>query len=286
MTTEVIITGTGHPWPHPDRAGPGVLVKHDGLALQFDAGRATSMRMAAAGVACGDLDALFITHHHSDHIVGVPDILMTAWIMGRDEPLPVVVPDGEGTRIVTRMLDVWDGELTTRAGSRRSTCPSPALLAFQAGPEAQTVWRSDTVTVTAIEVHHEPLAPAVAYRVETPDGAVVISGDTTVCAEIESISRGADVLVHEAMRAGVLRRGAEANPQALERAAGLKSIHADAVEVGALAQRAGVRTLILTHLIPAPETDRHREGFIADVRAGGFEGEVIVGHDLYRHTLG
>ena len=293
MTTEIIITGTGNPPPDQDRAGAGVLVKHDGLALQFDAGRATSMRMAGAGVACGDLSALFITHHHSDHMVGVPDIVMSRWIVRHprsDEPLPIVAPRGEAVQIAEHMLDVWRDELTNRAEHMgRSTRPSMKLLPFDAGPTAVQVWRSGdvAVTVTAIEVHHEPLVPAVAYRVDTPDGSVVISGDTEVCAEVESISCGADVLVHEAMRASVLRRAAQASPEALGRGgAGIIAYHADAVLVGALARRAGVRALILTHLIPAPSTEKHREGFVSDVRAGGFEGEVVVGYDLYRHILG
>jgi ribonuclease Z len=291
MTTETIITGTGNPPPDGDRAGAGVLVKHGALALQFDAGRATSMRLAAAGVGCGDLDALFITHHHSDHMVGLPDIVMSRWIVQHpraDEPLRIVAPRGEAVQIAEHMLDVWRDELTNRADHmERTTRPSMTLLPFDAGPTAVEVWRSSDVAVTAIEVHHEPLVPAVAYRVDTPDGSIVISGDTEVCAEVESISHGADVLVHEAMRAGVLRRAAAANPDAAGRGGtGIIAYHADAVEVGALAKRAGVRTLILTHLIPAPSTEKHRAGFVSDVRAGGFEGQVVVSDDLYLYTLG
>ncbi len=81
MATSVTITGSGNPGPSPDRAGPGVLVRHDGLNLQFDAGRATVMRLTALGVRPPELDALFVTHHHSDHLTGLADLVLTRWIL-------------------------------------------------------------------------------------------------------------------------------------------------------------------------------------------------------------
>ena len=204
MTTDVVLTGTGIPTVSPERAGPGVLVRCGDASLQFDAGRATTMRLAAAGVACGDLTALFITHHHSDHMVGLPDVLMSRWILPhdrRDEPLTIIVPDGEGARIAGHMLDVWRNELQTRAEHvGRTLLPVTNVVAFAARAEPQVVWESDTIRVLSCLVHHEPLVPAVAYRIETPDGVVAISGDTRPCEEMERLAAGADVLVHEAMR--------------------------------------------------------------------------------------
>jgi ribonuclease Z len=126
-------------------------------------------------------------------------------------------------------------------------------------------------------VHHEPVTGAVAYRVTTPNAVVVISGDTRVCDEVERMSIGADVLVHEACRTTALREAIAGSP--FEQ---IFSYHADTVPLGALAQRAGVGHLVLTHLIPAPNDEAEIEAFTADVRDGGYTGRVTVGTDLLR----
>ena len=122
-------------------------------------------------------------------------------------------------------------------------------------------------------MHHEPVAHAVAYRVDGPDGAVVVSGDTIVCDEVEALARGAEVLVHEIF----LRSLTEATRSSAHLQK-LAAYHADGVDLGAMAARSGVPRLLLTHLIPPPGDDY--DEFVAEVRAGGFEGEVIVGPDL------
>jgi len=132
-----------------------------------------------------------------------------------------------------------------------------------------------------VAVHHEPVADAVAYRVTTPDGVVVISGDTRVCDEVFSMAAGADVLVHEICRKRAMSRSIAGTP--------LESIfdyHADSIEVGAFAERHSVRHLVLTHLIPSPRTDEEATKFERDVREGGYTGRVTVGSDLTTVTLG
>src|SRR5262245_42468281 len=108
MTTEVILTGTGTPGPVPGRAGAGTLVRAGQVAVQVDTGRATVLRMAEAGTHPGQLDALFLTHVHSDHVHDVPDVTMTRWICnkhGEDTgPLPIVAPEAPTARFVRRML--------------------------------------------------------------------------------------------------------------------------------------------------------------------------------------
>jgi ribonuclease Z len=287
MTTEVILTGTGTPGPIPGRAGAGTLVRAGQVAVQFDAGRATVLRLAEAGTHPGRLDALFLTHVHSDHVQDVPDVTMTRWIYnkhGEDAgPLPIVAPQGPAARFVRRMLAPFDDDIAARMAHVDATPPRFDLTAFPVKPEPQRVWQSTdgTVTVDAVQVHHEPVTAAVAYRVAAPDGVVVISGDTIVCDEVAQICSGADVLVHEACRATALASQVAGTPFET-----IFSYHADTVALGALAEKAGVRHLVLTHLIPPPADAASAALFEADVRHGGYHGQVTVGQDLTRIAVG
>jgi ribonuclease Z len=285
MTTEVILTGTGIPNPAPGRAGAGTLVRCGETVLQFDAGRGTVMRLAEAGVQAFDVTALLLTHVHSDHVESVADLAMTRWIFDQffhRGPLVVVAPAGPPARFVERMFDPFEDDIALRVGHVQEDPPAVDLRAFEAAPEPREVWRSadGSVRVSAVLVHHEPVEPAVAYRVESPDGVVVISGDTRACEEVEALSAGADVLVHEACRASALAESVAGTP--LE---AVFSYHADSVAVGALAERAGVGHLMLTHLIPQPANDEDSAAYEADVRAGGYRGIVTIGTDLARATL-
>jgi ribonuclease Z len=274
-----VITGTGVPHLAPGRAGPGVLVRHGETALQFDAGRATALRLCEAGTQPQALSALFITHHHSDHLTGLVDVIFTRWLQthGHHVPLAILAPTGPATRFLEHMLDPWQDEIAVRVEhADHPQRPDPVITGFEASAEPAEVWREGDVRVSACTVHHEPVVPAVAYRVETPDGAVVISGDTVACDEVARLAQGAEVLVHEAFRRSLLAPLADRFPHL----AAISAYHADSAALGPTASSAGVRTLVLTHLIPSPTTDEHKQGFVDDVRAGGYSGEVIVADDL------
>jgi len=283
---EVVLTGTGCPIPDPGTAGPGVLVSTGDVHLQFDAGRATIMRLAALGLSSLDLDAVFLTHHHSDHLYGLTELMMSRefYMVHEPDPLTVVVPDGPLTEFMDHIYDNWHHDIEVRlehTGMARAN--GSRLHPFPVPTDPEVVWTSDdgSVRVSAVTVHHEPVVPAVAYRVDGPQGAVVISGDTRVCAEVEAMSRGADVLVHEAFRTGFLSG---------TRAQRVSDYHADTAEIGPMAARAGVPTLVLTHLIPppglAPDPERARAAFRAEIEAGGYQGRVVVGEDLTRISVG
>lgn len=282
MTT-ITITGTGCPIPSGTRAGPGVLVRHGGISLQFDAGRSTVMRLTQAGVSTTDLSAFFATHHHSDHLVALQDLVLTRWVMDREHnapELPVIVPDGPSADFCRRMLDAWDHDIAVRQEhTGRSTRPDIDLIEFPVPTGVTEVWASGDVRVLAGEVRHEPVHPAVGYRVETPDGAVAITGDTLVCDEVARLAEGVDVLVYEAMRFEPI----EALP---EHRQFILDYHADTRLIGRQAAELGVATLVLTHMIPPPETPEDRQLFVDDIRAGGFTGELVVANDLDSVEIG
>ena len=287
MATTVTLTGTGGPPITPGRAGAGVFVKHNDVVVQFDAGRATSNRLIEAGLRLADLDAVFITHIHSDHVFGLAELVLSRWIETQfDEvatPLPIIAPSGGAARFVKRMLEPYDEDIHIR---REHTGSREVVLDAREFPASFTpveVWASAdrSVVVESVAVHHEPVPDAVAYKVTTPDGSVVISGDTRVCQEVEDFSRNVNVLVHEAFRRAPLAPLIRHFPR-------IKSIldyHADPISLGALAQRAQVNTLMLTHLGPPPQNEVDEQGFSDDVKAGGYTGHVLVGRDLMSVTF-
>ncbi len=283
----ITITGTGCPIPDPLRAGPGVLVQFGELAMQFDVGRSTVQRLAGAGLWPGELNAVFLTHHHSDHMVGLPDLILTRWVMDRADsgkPLPVIAPAGPAVTFARRMLDVWTDDIAIRTEhAGRDGRPEPDVVPFDPSPSVSEVWSMATphgeVTVSAISVHHEPVLPSVGYRVDTPAGSVAISGDTIVCGEMAVLADGVDVLVYEAMRFEPI----EALP---EKRRFILDYHADTRLIGGQAAELEVPTLVLTHLIPPPVDDSGRSMFVSDVRTAGYTGKVIVADDLEVVSVG
>ena len=283
MSTEVIVTGTGMPLVVPDRAGPGVLIRSGGLCLQFDVGRSTSARIVAAGTALPELSAVFLTHYHSDHVVGLQDLVLSHWIADFDDVaprLPIVAPNGPTIRFCERMLDIWDDDLDVRAlHNHRTPEPKIDLIGFDTPGEPTEVWSHGDVRVIAGPVRHEPVVGAVGYRVETPDGIIVITGDTLVCDEVAALASGADVVIYEAMRFDWVY----GNPPSIHY---ITEYHADTRLIGAQMAELDMDTVMLTHLIPPPASPEDRQAFVDDLRGGGYTGTVVVCDDLERLMLG
>jgi ribonuclease Z len=181
------------------------------------------------------------------------------------------------------MLDGYDDDVAARMAEVLHEPPSVDLRPFPVTEVPSIVWTSadGAVTVSAVRVRHEPVVGAVAFRVDTPTGSVVVSGDTRVCGEVEHLAAGVDVLVHEACRTAAMREVIEGT--AFEH---VFSYHADTHQLGAMAERAGVGHLLLTHLIPPPVDGLGAAVFADDVRTGGYTGEVTVGEDLLTVTVG
>lgn len=277
MTTTVTITGTGTPLATHDRAGAGVLIRHGDTHLQFDAGRATVPRVLAAGSSPAELTALFLTHYHSDHLVGLQDLVLSHWSMDvYDEAgrLPIYAPNGSTIQFCERMLDVWQDDLAVRAlHNKREPKPKIDVVGFDTPAAPTEVWSKGDVRVIAGPVRHEPIVGAVGYRIETPDGVIAISGDTVVCDEVAALADGADVVVYEAMRMDMIAKRPPDKQYIMH-------YHADTRLIGEQMAKLAVPTLLLTHLIPAPFTDDEKQVFADEVREGGYEGNVVVCDDL------
>ncbi len=284
MPTTVTVTGTGTPLYTPGRAGPGVLVRSGEVSLQFDAGQATRLRMSESGFDISDLTALFITHHHSDHMLGLADVLTTRWMEIYQATVPrlrVYAPDGMAAEIADRVMDAWHDEVAMRVAHAdyKNRDPLPDVHRFTATSAVEMVATFGNVVVESTLVEHSPVTPAVGYRITTAEAVVAVSGDTRVCEGLETLCRDADVAVCEVIRPQGLI-GILSDPEKIA------AYHADIGQLGAMAARAGVGHLLLTHLIPPPKTQADKQAFVDDIRAAGFDGDLTVADDLDGVTLG
>ncbi len=275
-STTVILLGTGMPRPDPDASGPATAVVVGKKVFLFDAGPGVERRMAAAHLPIAGPTALFITHLHSDHTLGYPDLIFTSWVMGRASPLRVYGPPGL-REMTEHIIAAWKEDIEVRtSGLERETPGGYRIDAREI--DAGVVYDSAGVRVTAIPVPHGNWEHSFAYRLDAPDRSIMISGDTRYSEELARAARGVDLLVHEVYCAARLapekRTGGEDWP------AYMHSFHTSDVELGALAAKAQPKLLLLTHIIRMGASD---EELIAGIRKGGFTGKTIVGRDLGRY---
>jgi len=323
---EISLTGTqGGPPQIGSLAGPGTLVRYgdtgnncSDVVLQFDAGRNTVGRLSELGVSVNQLDAVFLTHMHSDHSEGLIGVMQLRWhFFG--SPLDVVCsadvtaakpPPGRTMSCAGYIKHSGDallasGEIIQRHIENRKRDPGgPATLAnlmtvdlplpVQPGT---VVWEKGDVQVSAIGSKHIP--GHLSYRVDSPAGSVVIGGDagnsksepprdSSTSATVEALARGADALVHSTMHPVFAPGGGSTFPPPVYYR------QSTAIDLGAMAQRAGIKHLVLTHLIPALGTESHgpfripggpltAQDFESAARDSGYKGHIHVGTD--RMTL-
>lgn len=315
----VTITGAqGGPQAYKGQAGPGTLVQAGddsdnckAVQLQFDTGRGTLLRLSQVNVLSSQLNAVFFTHMHNDHSEGFADLLQHRWAIFPTAPkVDVVCADDVASplgfviscrKFVAHIADasVNSGEIAQRVSEdKRRPEAGPAALAavktFAPKNEPQVVWEAGAVKVSAVRSTHIP--GHASYRVDTPAGSVVIGGDagndtfapprpSSTSAQVEALAKGADIIVHSAIHP-VMAPDKESGmppPVYFRQSA--------ANDLGGLAQRAGAKSLVLTHLIPPPgaamqgvwkvpggaltETDYKKAA-----QDGGYGGNVVVASDL------
>lgn len=268
----LIVLGSGMPVPDPQRAGPAYAFVLGNRVLLFDAGAGVMRRVAAAGLPIDGFTHVFLTHLHSDHTLGLPDVLLTSWVMGRRVPQQLTGPPGTA-RMAERIIDVWSEDVDVRVSGQEQLSRTPGARVREV--TGGVVYDSAGLTVTAIHVPHGAWPNAFAYVIRTSARTVVLSGDTGPSPELEAAARDADVLVHETYPE--VRLVPENRPGGEQWPAYMRTVHTSDREVGALAARAKAKLVVLSHIVRMGGTDVELR---AGVRRGGYTGPVAIAADL------
>lgn len=271
----MVLLGTGTPNDDPTRLGPAVAIVVDDQVYLVDAGAGIVRRAAAAraaGVAAlkvTSLSRVFLTHLHSDHTLGLPDLMFSPWVLERPVPLDVFGP--HGTADMTSHIEAaWKDDIAIRLyGLEPQHSRNYRAIAHEITPGV--VYRDARVTVTAIAVTHGSWPEAFAYRFQTPDRRIVISGDTIASDAIAEACDGCDVLMHEVYSAEAFKKRTP-DWQAYH-----KAFHTSTVELGAVATKARPRLLVLYHQLFWGVTDAD---LLKEITSAGYQGRVMSGKDL------
>jgi len=271
----VILLGTkGGPTPSPFRAPASVLIVAGGQPYLVDAPNGVAGQLAKAAVPLDSLGQIFITHDHSDHVIDAGTLLELAWGAGLNSPVTLNGPPPL-RQIVHDSLAAsrYDQKVRMREEGRRALAPLVHVREFTHGG---LIHEDERVTVRAALVDHYTVKPAFAYRFDTQNRSIVVSGDTTFSNNLVQLARGADLLIHEAMYLPAIGQLAGEHAPSLREH--LLRSHSTTEQVGMVAAKAGVKKLVLSHLVPAFPTITD-EMWLAGVRKY-FQGEAIVGRDL------
>jgi len=270
MTIEVVLLGTGNPLPDRDRAGAATLVRAGGLTLLVDAGRAVCMRLAAAGVLPFMLDAVLVTHLHSDHICDLNDVVTTHWVMNPTPKTLRVFGPPRTAEVMAGMRAMLQPDVEYRIAHHEDLTwePSTEIVEVATG----TILEENGVRVAVAGTDHRPAEPTIAFRIEHEGAAVVLAGDTVPCPGLDELCRDADIYVQTVLRDDLV------NLVPMQRFRDTIDYHSTVVQAAQTAARGGVRTLVLTHQIPTPAAGSADE-WIAIAREH-FTGEIVFGEDL------
>jgi ribonuclease BN (tRNA processing enzyme) len=277
--TRLVLLGTGG-GPRivaPGRSKSANLIVANGVPYVVDCGEGVARQLVRAGVGLNTLRYVFITHHHSDHNLDYGNLVYDAWAAGLRAPV-----DSYGPPPIKAMTEAYFQlnrfDIETRIADEGRPDLRKLVTAHEFA-EPGIVMQNADVKVTSARVRHPPIVHAYAYRFDAADRAIVISGDTTYSPELIALAKGADVLVSEVMHLAGLENLLKKVPNAATLREHLLASHIVTEDLGKLAAAAGVKTLVLSHLVPPDDNSITDDMWMEGVRKH-YAGQVIVGRDL------
>jgi ribonuclease BN (tRNA processing enzyme) len=276
--TRLILLGTGGgATPKKSVSAPAQAIVVDGALYVVDCGDGVARQLVLADLSLLKLRHIFITHHHSDHNADYGNLLLLAWATGLASRVDAWGPPPL-SKMTELFLEMNAYDIRTRIADE-GRVPLAPLVHCHELRQGGLVMRDEHVTVTSALVDHPLVVPAFAYRFDGPDRSIVISGDTARSDNLVRLARGADVLVHEALWTSAVDSIVSRNPNASTLKKHLLASHTSAEDCGRVAQAAGVRTLVLSHLVPGGDAAITDDMWIA-AASKYFRGRVVVGKDL------
>jgi ribonuclease Z len=284
QTFRVTLVGSGIPVPDVDRFGPATLVEAGDQKLLFDAGRGATIRLWQLKIPFDKVSPLFLTHFHSDHTVGIPDLWLTGWLGGpfgrRSTPFHVIGPTGT-KELMQNLERAYAADVRIRIADEHYPVDGIKVVADEFAADG-VVFEKDGVRVTAFEIDHgDAIKPAYGYRIDYNRHSIVISGDTRFSENVIKYGTGADIIIHEvaAVRPELLK------DQQVQR---VMAHHTSPQEAGMVFSRSQPKLAVYTHLVllARPSIPAITIGDLIKQTRETYSGPLEVGEDLMAIEVG
>jgi len=287
---EILFCGTGSPNFQADRGQPCTAIIAAGKLFVFDSGQGAAQRLQKFQAPLTKLSAVFITHHHSDHITGVNDVLHNSWLFGRQQAVTLYGPPGTQALLDGTLMaldeDLQERSKTIGAEYEQSVDAMGKVVEFEAtGYGLVPVYEQDGLKISAFAVEHPSWSHAYGYKVEYRGKTVVISGDTRYSPNLVRHSQDADVLIHEVVNVSMMKtiasvlRDSGSSAVDPDRLAIITSVHTSTDDLAKVATEANVKKLVLTHLIPSIPANSLVEGMFIDGMDDIYDRDIQVARD-------
>ena len=291
----VVLCGTGSPLPDPNRAQACTAIIAGGEFVLVDTGSGSWRKVAVNNLPAANLNAVLLTHFHSDHIGDLGEALMQSWAAGRNHKLDVYGPPGV-EQVVAGFEQAYSLDTGYRVAHHgaewmpRSAAGAIAQpIRLKSNESAALVFERNGLKVTAFKVEHDPAIPAYGYRFEYRGRVVVVSGDTARSDNLARHAAGADLLIHDVIAKNLLQMAASnfdqvGNKRRAKMSRDIMTYHTSPLEAAAIAASAKVETLVFTHMVPPPNSAQIEQAFTRGV-SDIFKRKVVLGTDGMRFDL-